>query len=61
MLQQTQVKTVIPYFKNFVKKVPDLTTLSSAVRYLLHNTKNWMIKRKENNKLSFKSLTRVHL
>ena len=24
MLQQTQVKTVIPYFNNFVKKVPNL-------------------------------------
>ena len=30
MLQQTQVKTVIPYFKNFVKKIPNLTTLSST-------------------------------
>ena len=29
MLQQTQVKTVIPYFKNFVKKVPNLKTLSN--------------------------------
>ena len=28
MLQQTQVKTVIPYFKNFVKKIPNLKTLS---------------------------------
>ena len=28
MLQQTQVKTVIPYFDNFVKKVPDIETLS---------------------------------
>ncbi len=28
MLQQTQVKTVIPYFKNFIKKIPDLKTLS---------------------------------
>ena len=24
MLQQTQVKTVIPYFNNFVHKVPSL-------------------------------------
>ena len=30
MLQQTQVKTVIPYFKNFVKKIPDLITLSAT-------------------------------
>ena len=28
MLQQTQVKTVIPYFNNFVKKIPNLKTLS---------------------------------
>ena len=28
MLQQTQVKTVIPYFKNFVNKIPNLKTLS---------------------------------
>jgi len=28
MLQQTQVKTVIPYFNNFVGKIPDLKTLS---------------------------------
>ena len=30
MLQQTQVKTVIPYFKNFVKKIQDLITLSAT-------------------------------
>ena len=30
MLQQTQVKTVIPYFKNFVKKIPNLITLSTS-------------------------------
>tara|TARA_B100000686_G_scaffold329726_1_gene391198 strand:+ start:429 stop:1400 length:972 start_codon:yes stop_codon:yes gene_type:complete len=28
MLQQTQVKTVIPYFNNFVKKIPNLKALS---------------------------------
>jgi len=28
MLQQTQVKTVVPYFKNFVKKIPNLRALS---------------------------------
>ena len=28
MLQQTQVKTVIPYFNNFVKKIPNLNALS---------------------------------
>ena len=30
MLQQTQVKTVIPYFTNFVKKVPNLKALSKS-------------------------------
>ena len=30
MLQQTQVKTVIPYFNNFVKKVPNLKVLSKC-------------------------------
>jgi len=30
MLQQTQVKTVIPYFKKFVKKYPTLKSLSKS-------------------------------
>ena len=30
MLQQTQVKTVIPYFKKFTKKYKSLETLSKA-------------------------------
>ena len=30
MLQQTQVKTVIPYFKNFIDKFPNLKTLSKS-------------------------------
>ena len=30
MLQQTQVKTVIPYFKNFVRKIPSLLILSKS-------------------------------
>ena len=30
MLQQTQVKIVIPYFKNFVKKIPNLVALSTS-------------------------------
>jgi len=30
MLQQTQVKTVIPYFKNFVKNIPNLKALSKS-------------------------------
>ena len=28
MLQQTQVKTVIPYFNNFIKKIPNLSALA---------------------------------
>ena len=36
MLQQTQVKTVIPYFKNFVEKIPNLNALSkSAEKHVL--------------------------
>ena len=30
MLQQTQVKTVIPYFNKFVKEIPDLKALSNC-------------------------------
>ena len=30
MLKQTQVKTVIPYFNNFVKKIPNLRALSKS-------------------------------
>ncbi len=30
MLQQTQVKTVIPYYKNFITKYPNLKKLSAA-------------------------------
>ncbi len=30
MLQQTQVKTVIPFFENFVKKIPDLASLAKV-------------------------------
>ncbi len=30
MLQQTQVKTVIPYFNNFINKIPNLKKLSSV-------------------------------
>ena len=28
MLQQTQVKTVIPYFNNFIKKIPNIKALA---------------------------------
>ena len=30
MLQQTQVKTVIPYFENFIKKIPNMKSLSKV-------------------------------
>jgi len=30
MLQQTQVKTVIPYFENFIKKIPHLKALANV-------------------------------
>ena len=30
MLQQTQVKTAIPYFAKFIKKIPNLKTLSTS-------------------------------
>ena len=30
MLQQTQVKTVIPYFNNFIKKIPNLKKLAEV-------------------------------
>ncbi len=30
MLQQTQVKTVIPYFNNFISKIPNLKTLAKT-------------------------------
>ena len=34
MLQQTQVKTVIPYFKNFIKEIPSLKILSPVKEIL---------------------------
>ena len=30
MLQQTQVKTVVPYFNNFIKKIPNLEKLANV-------------------------------
>ena len=30
MLQQTQVKTVIPFFENFIKKIPNLESLAKV-------------------------------
>ncbi|MDC0248225.1 A/G-specific adenine glycosylase [Pelagibacteraceae bacterium] len=35
MLQQTQVKTVIPFFNNFVKKIPNLKALSQAKEHTI--------------------------
>ena len=39
MLQQTQVKAVVPYFKNFVKNFPNLKSLSRVNENKL--LKNW--------------------
>ena len=39
MLQQTQVKTVIPYFENFIKNFPNLNSLAKANNQRI--LKNW--------------------
>ena len=39
MLQQTQVNTVIPYFENFIKDIPNLKRLSSISDHKL--MKRW--------------------
>ena len=39
MLQQTQVKTVIPYFENFIKNFPDLKSLAKSSNQKI--LKNW--------------------
>ena len=39
MLQQTQVKTVIPYFNNFTNKIPNLKKLANVTETKL--MKNW--------------------
>ena len=39
MLQQTQVKTVIPYFENFVKNFPNLQSLAKSSDQKI--LKNW--------------------
>ena len=39
MLQQTQVKTVIPYFNNFLKDIPDLKSLTKVSKAKL--LKHW--------------------
>lgn len=36
MLQQTQVQTVLPYFKRFTEALPDIATLASADQNQLH-------------------------
>ena len=52
MLQQTQVKTVIPYFNNFVKKIPNLKALSeSSEKKILKRISH------HKNKLNFLSLS----
>ena len=35
MLQQTQVATVIPYFNNFIKDIPDIKSLSKIKEHKL--------------------------
>ena len=35
MLQQTQVKTVIPFFNNFIDKIPNLEKLSTVNNFKL--------------------------
>ena len=35
MLQQTQVATVIPYFNNFIKDIPDIKSLSKINEHKL--------------------------
>ena len=39
MLQQTQVKTVIPYFEKFIKEFPNLKLLAKSSDYKI--LKNW--------------------
>ena len=39
MLQQTQVKTVIPYFKKFVKQIPTFQSLANVEEKIL--MKHW--------------------
>ena len=39
MLQQTQVKTVIPYFENFIKQIPNFQSLANIKEQLL--LKKW--------------------
>ena len=39
MLQQTQVKTVIPYFESFIKKFPNIKSLAEANEQKI--IKNW--------------------
>ena len=60
MLQQTQVKTVIPYFNNFIKKIPNIKTLSKTNdrklmkcwegTWILFTSKKFKKNSKKNNK-----------
>ena len=45
MLQQTQVKTVIPFFNAFVKKYPNLKSLSlaSEENYIFKVNSSWIL------------------
>ena len=38
MLQQTQVRTVIPYFNRFIKNIPNLETLANFDNHKLIKT-----------------------
>ena len=43
MLQQTQVSTVIPYFKNFIKDIPDLNSLAKINEKKLSKVSNFKL------------------
>ena len=62
MLQQTQVKTVIPYFNNFLKNIPNLQSLARVSEAKL--LKNWQglgyYSRARNLKKSAKIIIRNH-
>jgi A/G-specific adenine glycosylase len=60
MLQQTQVKTVIPYFNNFLKDIPNLQSLAkvSETRLLKHWQGLGYYSRAKNLKKSAKMIVR---
>ena len=45
MLQQTQVSTVIPYFKNFIKNIPNLKMLAKVQNEKINQTlgRSWIL------------------